>query len=112
MDVRLLGTHGSGRGQPLAPSPLISPFAPLGRHYGPSAPLDPHARGGACPHALTPGASPGNIGPHLCTDPVDSARRPSVCSARIGALPQPFAYAEPLATGSFGTVHFLEGACR
>ncbi len=43
---------------------------------------------------------------------VDSAPPPSVCSARIGALPQPFAYAEPLATGSFGTVHFLEGACR
>src|SRR5437899_12200259 len=94
MDVRLLGTHGSGRGQPLAPSPLIAPFAPLRRHYGPSAPLDPHARGGARPdgrrirarladsgratragrprrvdtaadHAVTPSARPGNLGPPL-----------------------------------------------
>ncbi len=43
---------------------------------------------------------------------VDSAAEPSVHSARIGALPHTFAYAEPLATASFGTAHFLEGACR
>src|SRR6266568_7005967 len=78
-------------------------------------PLDPHARGGACPddrrirarladpgraararrprrvdtaadHALTPGASPGNIDPHPCRDPIDSAAEPSICSARINYL--------------------------
>ena len=38
---------------------------------------------------------------------VDSAAEPSVHSARIGALPHTFAYAEPLATASFGTAHFL-----
>src|SRR5437899_6155863 len=103
MDVRLLGTHGSGRGQPLAPSPLIAPLAPLRRHYGPFAPLDPHARGGARPDgrrirarladsgratragrprrvdtaaddALTPGASPGNIDTHPFAHPPSPQR--------------------------------------
>ncbi len=30
----------------------------------------------------------------------------------IGALPQPFAYAEWFGTASFAAVHCLEGPCR
>ena len=39
---------------------------------------------------------------------LDSASAPSVHSARIGALPQPFAYAERSQSRSFATVHFAE----